>query len=388
MNISKKSWSRRDFLGAAGLGGAALSSNLIARLAYAEQSTDSLTRNQNLRLLLNFNENSLGMSPLASEAAQRATRESGNRYSDDMVEQLRATLATMHSVGVQQIIFGNGSTEVIQAVVTAAAEMGAKVIEPSPTFGDVRRYARSENLEILQVPVGSNFETDIRLLRKKANEVKGAPVLINICNPNNPTGTIVDQNSMHQWISESPDNHMFLVDEAYYDYAKSNPVYKSVLPLIRDGKENLVITRTFSKIYGMAGMRIGYGVAAPKTAARVRKFAAGYNLSAPGLAAAIASIDDVDFYRKSRQSNQLAKDILISALDELDLDYINSNTNFILHRINGPLQPYSAHMRDLGIKVGRRMTKDDGWNRLSIGTPQEMDQFVKVLKSFRVRGWV
>jgi histidinol-phosphate aminotransferase len=338
-------------------------------------------------LLLNYNENSLGMSPSAVSAAMQATQNSGNRYPDDLVAQLRETLATLHDVSPKQIILGNGSTEVIQAVVTMAEGRAATVIEPTPTFGDVQRYSEAEDLKVVKVPVGKGFQTDIGALRKKAEEISGT-VLINICNPNNPTGSIVDYNSLTDWIMDAPQNHIFLIDEAYYEYAASNPAYSSVLPLIKSGRENVILTRTFSKIYGMAGMRVGFGIAAPKTATEVRQFAAGYNLSAPGSAAALASLADTAFFKRSLESNQAAKSTLLIALDELGLEYVPSYTNFVLHRINGNLEDYAARMAANGIKVGRRMTSEDGWNRLSVGTPDEMRVFVQTLKAFKEKGWL
>lgn len=379
--------SRRDFIRLCGASTALLGSALLSSASSARTTAQLPSRQGAAPLWLNYNENSLGMSPQAVVAAQRATRESGNRYPDVAVENLRASLADLHGVPTEQVILGNGSTEVIQAIVTVAEGRGAKLVEPSPTFGDARRYSEAEGLEVLQVPVGSGFETDIAALRKVAEATPGT-LLINICNPNNPTGTIVDQEALTEWISKAPDNHMFLIDEAYFDYAQSNAAYSSALPLIKSGKENLILTRTFSKIYGMAGMRIGYGVAAPATAKEVRKFAAGYNLSAAGTASALASLVDKNFYEHSLRSNQLAKTTLLNTLDELGLEHIESNTNFVLHRIESKLADYTAHMAENGIHIGRRMTKEDGWNRVSIGTPQEMQAFADTLTEFRLKGWV
>jgi histidinol-phosphate aminotransferase len=257
--------SRRHFIRLCGSTAAVLASGSALNVAQARSISPLSFRQGAAPLLLNFNENSLGMSKLAVEAAQYATLTAGNRYPDGAVEKLRESLAKLHSVSVEQIILGNGSTEVIQAVVTAAEGVGSKVIEPSPTFGDVRRYARAEGLEVFQVPVSSGFETDIAALKKQSEAIDG-PILINICNPNNPTGTIVDHSALVDWITAAPAQHMFLIDEAYFEYAQLNDKYSSVLPLIQKGKENLVLTRTFSKIYGMAGMRIGYGIAAINSA--------------------------------------------------------------------------------------------------------------------------
>jgi len=384
--------SRRDFISKCVFGASVVGSGLLVPPILAKSSAESNSlvldsRSGATPLWLNYNENSLGMSPSAVEAAQRATRDAGNRYPDAAVERLRELLGEKHGVDPQQIILGNGSTEVIQAIVTVAEGRGARLLEPSPTFGDARRYSKAEGLEIIQVPVGNGFETDIALMKKKAAELAG-PLLINICNPNNPTGTIVDPEALVNWIENASNEHIFLLDEAYFDYAQQNKRYASVLPLISAGRENVVIARTFSKIYGMAGMRIGYGIAAPNTAKEVRKFSAGYNLSASGAAAAIASLADDEFYQFSLNSNQRARAALLSTLDELGLEHIESNTNFVLHKISGPLANYAGHMKDNGVYIGRRMTKEDGWNRISIGTPQEMQEFTSVLKEFRLRGWV
>lgn len=379
--------SRRMFLQGMTSVAAFAGSGVLLPSVYAQENALLPFREGAESLFLHYNENSLGMSPLALKAAQTEIAQKGHRYPDGTVALLRDTLAQKYGVPSEQVIFGNGSTEVIGAVVTLAAKNGASVIEPSPTFGDVRRRAKVAGMEVHQVPVSSDFQTDITALKERAAQVKG-PLLINICNPNNPTGTIVEHSSLINWIKNAPDNHTFLIDEAYFEYAQLNPAYSSVLPLIKQGQENLVLTRTFSKIYGMAGMRIGYGIAAPKTAAKIRQFAAGFNLSAAGIAAAVTSLKDEAFYQRSLASNQSGKSLLLETLDELNLQHIESNTNFVLHRINSDLTSYASRMASNGISVGRRMTKDDGWNRISIGQPHEMKAFVRTLKSFRDKGWV
>jgi histidinol-phosphate aminotransferase len=378
--------SRRNFIQQFGTGALLLGSGAFSPV-FAQAKTQLEFRVNAKPLWLHFNENSLGMSPLALKAAQLAAQEKGNRYPFATVKLLRETLAKKHAVDPEQVILGNGSTEVIQAIVAVAARQKATVLEPTPTFGDVRNYSKAEGLEVIQVPVGKGFITDIGALKKRAEGISG-PLLINICNPNNPSGSIVENKALVEWITNAPAQHTFLIDEAYVDYALANPAYSSVLPLIKMGRENLIIARTFSKIYGMAGMRIGYGIAAPETAKRVRPFAAGYNLSATGIAAAMASMSDEVFYKKSLASNLAAKSLLVNALDELGLEHVESNTNFVLHRIGGSLKDYTARMLENGIYVGRRMTTEDNWNRISIGTPTEMQAFAVTLKAFRNNGWV
>jgi histidinol-phosphate aminotransferase len=380
---------RREFLTQIGKSALALSLGLAIPTVMAQQvkSSQLPSRVGKPELLLHFNENSLGMSPKALHAAQQAIVQFGNRYPDELVGQLRSKLAKKFALPREQFVFGNGSTEVIGSVVAYANSLNATVVEPTPTFGDLRSRAKAMGMPVKSVPVTKDFVTDISKLKSVVNQTEGN-ILVNICNPNNPTGTIVDKSALTQWIREASDRVLFIVDEAYFEYAQNNPTYQSALPLIKQGQENLVVTRTFSKIYGMAGMRIGYGMAAPETAKHIDRYAASFNLSAAGVAAALASLDDQAFFETSLQSNNQAREILLNTLDSLGLQHIPSNTNFVLHRINSDLASYAARMKVNGIRVGRRMTKDDGWNRISIGQPDEMITFAETLLSFRERGWV
>lgn len=387
MNTEEKQYSRRQFIQQLGIGTAWLGLAANMPLAFADSHPILAFRQNAAPLLLHFNENSLGMSPKALLAAKRAIELYGNRYPDESFNQFKTKLAAYHQVAPEQLIFGNGSTEVLRAIATYAAQQNASMVEPIPTFGALGRYCKAENVNVIQVPVGEDFEMNIAAMKKQAMAQTGA-VLINICNPNNPTGNIVDFNVMFEWINNAPESHLFLLDEAYFAYAQANPRFKSGLDLIKQGKDNVIISRTFSKAHGMAGMRIGYGIATEKTASKIQPFAAGFNLSAAGIAAASAALDDKEFYTKSIQYNQQSKKLLIATLNQLELAYIPSDTNFVLHRIGAPLADYSAHMQHNGIRVGRKMTDDDRWNRLSLGTPEEMKVFTQTLLAFRQKGWV
>ena len=379
--------SRRQFIRKLGLGAVSLGLATKTSLVFANNTPTIPFRQNAAPLLLHWNENSLGMSPNALSAAKYAIEHCGNRYPDVAVDEFKVKLADHHKVKPEQLIFGNGSTEVLQAIATYAAQKNATMIEPSPTFGDLKGYCKAENLNVIQVPVGQNFEMNITALKKQAMAQTGS-VLINICNPNNPTGNIIDFTILFDWITNAPETHLFLLDEAYFDYAQANAHYKSGLELINQGKDNVVITRTFSKVHGMAGMRIGYGIATVKTANKIKPFAAGFNLSAAGIAAASAALDDKSFYKKSIEYNQLSKTILVDTLNELELEHVPSDTNFVLHRIGTPLADYAKHMQQNGVRVGRKMTLDDRWNRISLGTPDEMKIFSQTLKAFRREGWV
>ena len=207
-----------------------------------------------------------------------------------------------------------------------------------------------------------------------------------ICNPNNPTGTITPSRDIDSWIAESPETTLFLVDEAYFDYVDDSSYWSAAKLAIE--RPNVVVTRTFSKVYGMAGMRLGYAIAHPKTADWLRSFSPTDNANGPALAAAIASIKDKSWVDTSLDSNSRAMKITQSCLAELDLEMLPSHTNFLMHRIEGQLDLYIGRMRNEGIRVGRPFPPMLSYNRLTLGLPREMERFADTLRDFRSRGWI
>jgi histidinol-phosphate aminotransferase len=174
------------------------------------------------------------------------------------------------------------------------------------------------------------------------------------------------------------------MDEAYYEYV-DDASYWSALKWV-DDKPNVIVVRTFSKIYGMAGMRLGYGVAHPTTARRLTDFISANNTNVLACAAGQASLADAGLGPRSIEVNHAAKAIVHETLDELGLEYLPTQTNFIMHRINGDLRDYIGRMREQGVFVGRPFPPMLEWNRLSFGLPEEMDRWADALKSLRAMG--
>jgi histidinol-phosphate aminotransferase len=210
------------------------------------------------------------------------------------------------------------------------------------------------------------------------------PSVVYVCNPNNPTGTITRSADVDAWIADAPERTLFLVDEAYFEYA-DHPDYWTARKWI-DSKPNVVVVRTFSKIFGMAGMRLGYGMAHPETARKLQAFMANSNTNVLACAAGIASLGDDGLMGRSVDVNTKAKQIATTTLDELGLEYIPTQTNFIMHRINGDLQAYIGRMRDQGIRVGRPFPPMLEWNRVSFGLPEEMGRWAEALRGMRAVG--
>lgn len=333
---------------------------------------------------LSSNENPLGLAPAARRAVIGAIEEA-NRYPGARRAELLEALAQRHDVAPENIVLGNGSTEVLQMAVQALFEPGARLILAEPTYEDVPWYAQPFPYELVKVPLTEAHAHDLERMRAAADSAPQRG-LVYLCNPNNPTGTLTSCAEIDAWIETAPEDVFFLVDEAYFDYC-TEPTYWSCLKWI-ERRPNLLIVRTFSKIYGMAGMRLGYGMAHPDTAELLREYIGRNNANQLALAAAIASLQDAELVARSVEANRRGVRVLHECLDELGLEYLPSHTNFVMHRINGDLETYRRRMLENGIRVGRPFPPMLDYNRLSIGTPQEMQRFSETLRDFRRRGWM
>jgi histidinol-phosphate aminotransferase len=335
---------------------------------------------------LSSNENPLGIPDSAREAVIRSFG-TAHHYPGASMGALREALAARHEVETSGIVLGCGSTEVLQMAVQSRIRPGLRVIVPEPTFEDVDRYVlpHADQAEVVRIPLlPGDGSHDLEAMERAANGSPGS-ALVYICNPNNPTGTITPVAPLKAWIDRAP-RHFFLVDEAYVEYVE-DPRYE---PLDRWARErpNVVVTRTFSKAYGLAGMRVGYAVAHAETAARMRLFATPTNPGHPGCVAALAALDDRGYVERGLEMNRRSREIVLQVLDELELSSMPSHTNFVLHRIRGDLGRYRRRMADAGFLVGRPFPPFLDHNRVSLGLPGDMERWADALRDFRSRGWV
>jgi histidinol-phosphate aminotransferase len=270
-------------------------------------------------------------------------------------------------------------------MVQATASRRTKLIAAEPTFEAVTGYSLPETYVRESVPLDNRLAHDIGKMRELA-ERSWDPVLVYVCNPNNPTGTLTPCSEVDEWIESAPENVRFLVDEAYFEYVNDSE-YSSSIKWILD-RPNVVVARTFSKIYGMAGIRLGYGVAHPDTVEHLAQFAADTNTNELALRAGLASLNDQGLVARSVDVNRRGAEIVREVLGELELEVFPSHTNFVMHRIGGELQTYIGRMREHGILVGRPFPPMLTYSRLSIGLPEEMARFAETLREFRQNGWV
>lgn len=383
---------RRSFLTSSSLviGGLSLSSFVSS--AYAnEVLKNKLVFNAENPLLLNFNENSLGMSPNAKKAIIDALP-NAFRYPDDARSELISELGKEFKLSDKHITLGNGSSETIQAAVQFVANKAQKegkavqLIVPDPTFNYAELYAEPLGVKIVKVPVDNTLAFDLATMQKKAQEFDGIS-MVYLCNPNNPTAMLTPSTDLSSWVKSAKENVFFIIDEAYAEFV-STPTFASAITLVAEGYKNLIVTRTFSKIYALAGLRVGYGVAVPEVIAQIDAFVSIDNTNTAGAVAALASLKDAPYVEYSRKSIDVSRQIVVDVLKELNIEYAPSHANFIFHKVKGDVKTYQNRMKEANIMVGREFPPAFGWSRLTLGTPEEMSYFVITLKAFRAKGWI
>lgn len=377
---------RRGFITtgtAAGLLGTTSASSFLGSLLRAGSASAQATPSDGT-IRLSSNENPLGLSPKAREAAISAL-EFGNRYPHEHVPPLREALADYVGIRNENLVLGAGSTDLLQMTLQAYAGPNVPLVIAQPTFEDVSTYRDPFPYEMTAVPLTDELAHDVGRMRETAERTR-RPAVVYFCNPNNPTGTITKASEIDAWIQEAPETTLFLMDEAYVEYV-ADPEFDSALKWI-DRRPNVVVVRTFSKIFGMAGMRLGYAAAHPDTAARIAEFVSKSNVGIPTLHAGLASLQDEGLVERSREVNEAAKSIVLDTCSQLGLKTLPTNTNFLMHRINGELQTYIGRMREAGIRVGRPFPPMLEWNRLSFGLPEEQGRWAEAIMDFRRKGWV
>ena len=340
---------------------------------------------QDTTLRLNHNANPLGIPPRARGAILNAMEEVPH-YPGPRREILIDQLADLHGVAANQVVLGSGSTEVIRTAIHAHASSSSRILQADPTYENAMRYAEPFQYRIEKVPLTSESAHDVERMRRLA-EAWEEPTVVYICNPHNPTGTLTPSAQLDDWFASASDNVFFIMDEAYYPFVV-DPSYWSAEKWANE-RSNVLITRTFSKLYGIAGLRIGYGICAAETARRLNLYANRSNPNTLAVVAAIAALEEEGWQEQSLKIWAECKEVVTTCLDELGLHYFPSHTAFLFHEIHGDQALYIDRMSERGILVGRPFPPLLGHNRLSLSaTPEELNRFVDTLRMFRRRGWV
>ncbi|MBX3252495.1 MAG: histidinol-phosphate aminotransferase family protein [Chitinophagaceae bacterium] len=363
MVTNRRSWLKQLGLGAAGIG--------VGRLeTIAAPFSDFPADDEPVRLVAN--ENPYGPSPLAKKAMADHIALS-NRYTRNITEALRAALAKKNNVSADNILTSAGSTEILDIAARVAVLKKGSTVSPSPSFNYWTSIAEKFGIERILVPLTADKKIDLPAVLSAIQPNTG---VVYICNPNNPTGTLCSRKELVEFVTEASKKALILVDEAYIDFTEE----QSLCDLVQ-GNKNLVIARTFSKIYGLAGARAGYAIAHPDT---IQLFAGmqpwpNGSISVVSAAAAIASLGDEQFTKMVYSRIRHSKKYAIEQMERMGIRCIPSYTNFIYFSLAQYKKDYFKQLT-LNNITGTGIWEEDGkWSRITVGTQHEMEKFIRAI---------
>lgn len=338
---------------------------------------EEVAREHNLQpesiIKLASNENPLGPSPKAV-AAMRAVLDQLHLYPDGNAFYLKRKLAQKLGVAPENIILGNGSNEIIEFVGHALMRGGAEVVVSEYCFAVYPIIAHMFGAKLVTVPA-RGLGHDLAAMQRA---ITPRTTVLFVANPNNPTGTLAAKKEIEKLAAEVPDSVLLVMDEAYIDFLDDAP---NLLPLVKAGRTNLLLMRTFSKIYGLAGLRLGYGIGHPDLIAALEKVRQPFNINAIVQAGAMAALDDEEHLAATKRNNSDGLRFFSEELQRLKLEFIPSAANFVLVRVGNGQKIFEA-MQKLGV-ITRPMGgyKLPEWIRITIGTPPENERCLAALKS-------
>lgn len=375
-----QSINRRQWLKAAGLatGAVTLWNNNLYGLnnikPYYDEGDVLFPYSDQNTIRLSANENPYGPSSYVREKMVSAF-DRACRYPFSEVPELTRRIAEKEGVSPEHVLITVGSTEGLKITALAYLQKGGELVSPDPTFEAMPNYAEACGAFVHRVPVNDELGIDLEAIEKRCtNDTK----MVFICNPNNPTGTIIPADEMTHFCTRMAQRTTVFSDEAYFDYIDIKN-YPSMINLVKNDL-NVIVARTFSKVYGLAGLRIGYLVARPDIIKRLEKFQVD-NPNMLALAAAHAAMDEKKFYEFSLQKNIEAKSMINNTLDSFDLRHTRSQTNFVFFKTGMDISVFSGKMMQHKIRVGRAFKPLTDWCRISTGTTEEMESVVTALKT-------
>jgi histidinol-phosphate aminotransferase len=376
MPQEKRNASRRTFLGLAGLGvaWAGVSSQSRNLQIYANHTwAMPSVASANLPVHIDSNENPYGPSEKAIAAMKSSFAQAG-RYVHNPGELHRA-LCEHNKVDSSMIEVGYGSSEILKMAAEAFLGPGKNVIVAEPTYESIARYGDVYGAQTIRVPLTSDYRHDLKKMRAAVNDKTG---LVYICNPNNPTATVVSAEEMKDFLTAMPAQVPVLIDEAYHHYV-ADPSYASSIQFATAGKA-VIVTRTFSKIYGMAGLRLGYAVGREDLIRTMSSYKLWLNMNTLTMAAALASLDDQEFVHRNQQLNVQTRHVVEQQVAALGLKCIPSQANFVMIDLKRQAYPVLGALRARNVFVGRLFPPLMNHMRVTLGTAEEMKRFTEELK--------
>jgi histidinol-phosphate aminotransferase len=376
--------SRRSFVRTLGLGGAA---SMAAPAWISARGREALTGSDGsldqdlpglppfplIRLSSNENPNGPGSHVLQ---AMREAFLDASRYPYAAVTAVQAAIAAHHKIPQDHVLVGCGSGEILRMATLASVGPGRPLVTATPTFEDPVAHAKAAGAEVIEIPVDRKLVTDLDGLQAR---VAGAG-LVFLCNPNNPTGTVIGAAPIKAFIASviSRSAATILVDEAYHEYV-DDPAYQTAVPLALDS-ERVIVARTFSKVYGLAGVRLGYAIGKPEALAPLRRLRLGNAVSVVAGAAGIAALSAAGHVEQERALNREAREFARRTFDALGYPSEASHTNFVMVDVKRDATTFIAACRRDGVQIGRLFPALPTHARVSIGTMGEMRKAAEVFR--------
>lgn len=320
------------------------------------------------------NENPYGPSAKA-RAALDACDAVAARYPDGAQRAMVEELAKYHGVKSENILLGCGSGEILRAADVTFVAAGQNAVAAEPTFEAVLNYVTVLRAEPVKVPLTADHRHDLPRMAAACTSKTG---LVYVCNPNNPTATIVTKAELAEFVPQVPRTATILVDEAYFHFVEE-PKYGSVMDWIGE-HPNLMVARTFSKIYGMAGMRLGYAVGSKETIQRMRLHTLYSNANAGVLAAAMASLRDEEYVAETRKKIVGTREWVAGELKKDGREVVASHANFFMVNVGTDVAPVIKAFEAKGIEVGRKFPSMGNYLRVTVGTREEMEAFLGAMR--------
>jgi histidinol-phosphate aminotransferase len=364
--------SRRNILCTIGVGTTAQAAGQMpfGRVYRASNSEPPRPRESGEPILLNSNENVYGPSTKVV-AVMYSALAVANRYPFMEYGDLTNRIASFHGIKPERVLLGCGSTEIIRAAAMAFLSVGEYLLQPSPTFEAVEHYARSAGAKVVSVPLNREFAHDLDGMLER---VGSWTTLVYICNPNNPTASLTPRKDLEAFINKLPSSTHVLIDEAYHHYAGQSAMYASFIDHpVND--ERVIVTRTFSTVYGLAGLRLGYAIASSAIVARMRPYITTDSVNSIVVRAATAALDDTDSVREFvKRYTDDRQEFFNQAVARM-IKPIDSHANFVMMNTHMPAEEVIEHFRKNHILIGRRFPAMDKYIRVSLGTPEDMRAF-------------
>ena len=363
--------SRRGFLRSLGAGaaaGIAVPWALRGSKAFAFEPPRTQQTAGSIRL--DSNENAYGPSAKIADAI-KSSFGSVNRYPWMDYGTLGERIASLHNVKPEQVLLGCGSSEILRMAAFAFLGSGKQLIQASPTFEAIEHYARATGADVISLRLTPAFSHDLHGMLARATS---SASLVYICNPNNPTATLTPRKDLEDFIGKLPASTYVVIDEAYHHYAGASGMYASFIDRPMHD-ERIIVTRTFSKVYALAGLRLGYAVASPNVVQQMQKFATEVSINAVVTQAAMAALNDRDGLNESIERNTNDRQEFFNQAMVRSVKPVDSHTNFVMmntfHAADNVIQDF----RKSNILIGRHFPPMDTYIRVSLGRPEEMQAF-------------